>query len=86
MDKTLHKLDQTLPNLSADYHPQVIEFFDQHGLLLTQTPLGKVDYPRPDEYQAEYLAVYFDGDLCFFSEANKILFNRLDDFAQLSLI
>lgn len=81
-----HKIDQTLPNLSIDYHPQIIEFFDQHGVLLTQTPLGKIDYPRPQNHQAEYLAIYCDGELCFFSESDKILLNRLSNLAQSLLI
>jgi|LakMenEpi03Aug12_release.lakeMendotaPanAssembly.Ray.scaffolds.fasta_scaffold04914_16 hypothetical protein len=82
MTRNLHKIDKTLPNFPIDYHPQVIEFFDQNGLLLSQTPLGQVDYPRPENHQAEYLAIYFDGELGFFSEAKKILLNRLDDLAQ----
>lgn len=81
-----HKIDQTLPNLPIDYHPKIIEFFDQNGVLLTQTPLGKIDYPRPQNHQAQYLAIYGDGELCFFSESGKILLNRLDNLAQGLLI
>ena len=81
-----HKLDQTLPNFPIDYHPQIIEFFDQNGVLLTQTPLGKIDYPRPQNHQAQYLAIYCDGELSFFSEEGIILLNRLGNLAQGLLI
>lgn len=81
-----HKIDTTLPNLPIDYHPQIIEFFDQNGVLLTQTPLGKIDYPRPQNHQAQYLAIYCDGELCFFSESERILLNRLGNLAQSLLI
>ena len=81
MNKQLHKIDLTLPNFPLDYHPQVIEFFDQNGLLLSQTPLGQVDFPRPEPHRAEYLAIYFDGELGFFSEAEKVLLNRLGRLA-----
>ncbi len=81
MSKHIHKIDNTLPNFSIDYHPQVMEFFDQNGLLLSQTPLGNVDYPRPENHQAEYLAIYCDGELCFFSESEQVLLNRLEEIA-----
>lgn len=82
MTKNLHKIDKSLPDFPIDYHPQTIEFFDQNGLLLSQTPLSQTDYPRPENHQAAYLAIYFDGQLGFFSEGKQIILNRLNDLVR----
>ncbi len=84
MKRGVHQIEQ-LPDLPADYEPEVIEFFDQEGLLLTQTPLGSFESDRPGGHQGEYLAVYLDGQLAFFLEKGEILLNRLNNLANFQM-
>lgn len=78
-----HQLTQAkkLPDFPAYYEPQMIEFFDQEGLLGGQTPLGDYEQFRPHGYQAEYIAVYVDGELGFFLENGNVLLNRIKHMA-----
>lgn len=70
-----------LPQLPADYEPQIVEIFDRVGLLISSSPCGYIENSRPANYQAEYLAFYFDGELVFFLEKERIHLSRLKDVA-----
>lgn len=72
-----------LPDFPDDYEPEIIEFFDQEGILFTQTPLGSFESDRPHQHQGDYLAVYLDGQLAFFLENGEILLNRIHHLSQL---
>lgn len=67
---------QQLPILTPGYQPETLEFFDQEGLLLSHTPLGIINCTRPLGHQAQYLAIYVDGEIVFFQENQQILLNR----------
>jgi hypothetical protein len=87
MDKRRQDLEKalSLPNLESDFLPQTIEFFDERGLLLSQSGAGILDCPRQLGVKSEYLAVYFDGELGFFSEGGQVLLNRIGLLARENL-
>jgi hypothetical protein len=72
----------SLSDLHSDFTAQTVEYFDQKGLLFSQSPVGQIDCSRPDRFTPEYLAVYFDGELVFFIEKTRILLNRIGKLSQ----
>ncbi|AOY79314.1 hypothetical protein BJP36_04680 [Moorena producens JHB] len=67
-----------LPSLPIDYFPNVIEIFDQYGLLAGVVVSKGIPYemPRHKDQVSDYNAWYFDGQLCVFYRGKNILLDR----------
>ncbi|MGB7439837.1 MAG: hypothetical protein WA919_02120 [Coleofasciculaceae cyanobacterium] len=74
----LLKNTASLPDFPPDYSPDVIEIFDQHGLLAGMVS-GQAAYEcqRETTQVSDYLAWYFDGQLALLCVGSQILFNRM---------
>ena len=68
-----------LPDFPPDYSPNVIEMFDQQGLLAGMVS-GQIVYEcqRESSQPSEYVAWYFDGQLALFCVKGNILINRMN--------
>jgi hypothetical protein len=66
------------PLFSLDYCPEVIEVFDQHGLL-TGRVHGCLSYEcrRNINEESEFIAWLIDGELAVFYVDSKLVINRL---------
>lgn len=69
----LHK-----PLFDRNYCPEVIEIFDQHGLLAGRVH-GCFSYEcsRTFQSESEFIAWLFDGELAVFYVGSELVINRL---------
>jgi hypothetical protein len=70
-----------LPPFPADLNLETLEFFDQHGVLCGQTPIGSFDTIRTAEQESDFIACYINGELAYYQENDQVLFNRLENLA-----
>ncbi len=66
-----------LPDLPFSYQPDLIEIFDQQGLLVGRINDYVYTVTLPHEHQSKFMAWYFDGELAFFSVGSDVIVNRL---------
>jgi len=71
--------------LSANYQPQIIEFFDQQGLLASRIYGYVFSSAVPIGHRSEFIALYFDGELVFFVIGNEIVLSRLNGISVFAL-
>ncbi len=64
-------------SLPGNYEPQIIEFFDHQGLLVSQAGGYVFNASVPVEHKSEFLAIYFDGELVLFTSNREVILNRL---------
>jgi hypothetical protein len=66
------------PVFDKTYVPEVIEVFDQHGLLAGRVH-GKFSYDcaRTGDEESEFTAWFIDGELAVFYVGEEIVINRL---------
>jgi hypothetical protein len=66
------------PLFDKNYSPEVIEVFDQHGLLAGRVH-GRFAYEctRTTESESEFTAWLIDGELAVFYVGDEIVINRL---------
>lgn len=66
------------PPIDSDYFPNIIEVFDQHGLLAGKVQ-GKFAYEctRTVEEESDFTAWFVDGELVVFYVGSEVLINRL---------
>lgn len=75
-------LCETSLALPADYSPQVLEVYDQYGLLFSAILGEEVsEQTRTADQKSEYFAWYLDGQLALFYAGGQILTNRLERMA-----
>lgn len=83
-----------MPALPLDYKPEVVEIFDQFGLLcgvafgvayecdrITNSQPSDITSPQ----KSEFIAWYLDGKLALFYTESEILVNRLESMATAAL-
>jgi hypothetical protein len=71
--------------LTPNYQPMIIEFFDQQGLLASRIYGYVFSSPVPVGHHSEFIALYFDGDLVFFVIGNEIVLSRLNGMSVFAL-
>jgi hypothetical protein len=71
--------------LPPNYQPQIIEFFDQQGLLASRLYGYVFSSPVPIGHRSEFIALYFDGELVFFMIGNEIVLSRLNGLCVFAL-
>jgi len=71
--------------LSANYQPQIIEFFDQQGLLASRIYGYVFSSAVAIGHRSEFVALYFDGELVFFVIGNEIVLSRLNGMSVFAL-
>lgn len=64
--------------LPGNYEPQVVEFFDQQGLLAFQVAGYVCNASVPLNHKSEFIAIYFDGELVVFTANQELILNRLE--------
>jgi hypothetical protein len=67
----------TKPSLPPNYQPDIIEFFDQGGLLTSRVYGYVFNFAVPTAHKSEFLASFFDGQLVLFIIGSEVLINRL---------
>lgn len=83
-----------MPAFPLDYKPEVVEIFDQFGLLcgvafgvayecdrITNSQPSDITFPQ----KSEFIAWYLDGKLALFYTESEILVNRLENIATAAL-
>lgn len=65
------------PPFPFDYQPNVIEVFDQQGLLAGRINDHVYTTTVPSLHSSKFLAWYLDGELAFFSVGSDVVLNRL---------
>jgi hypothetical protein len=75
----------SLGQLPPNYQPQIIEFFDQQGLLASRICGYVFSSPVPIGHRSEFIALYFDGELVFFLIGNEIVLSRLNGLCVFAL-
>ncbi|NER29862.1 MAG: hypothetical protein F6J89_20140 [Symploca sp. SIO1C4] len=75
----LIKKASVLPDFPPDYSPNIIEVFDQQGLLVGMLS-GQTVYEcqRERNQPIEYMAWYFDGQLALLLAGSNVLINRIN--------
>lgn len=73
------------PQISPDL-PNIVECFDQSGLLLSRVNGYTKAIPVPQQHRSLFLAMYFDGELVFFAVENEVIIHRLKLFSVFSLV
>ena len=71
--------------LTPNYQPMIIEFFDQQGLLASRIYGYVFSSPVPVGHRSEFIALYFDGELVFFVIGNEIVLSRLNGMSVFAL-
>ncbi len=71
--------------LTPNYQPMIIEFFDQQGLLASRIYGYVFSSPVPVGHRSEFIALYFDGELVFFLIGNEIVLSRLNGLCVFAL-
>ena len=71
--------------LTPNYQPMIIEFFDQQGLLASRIYGYVFSSPVPVGHRSEFIALYFDGELVFFVIGNEIVLSRLNGLCVFAL-
>ncbi len=68
-----------LPPLEPTYYPEVVEIFDQHGLLAGRLH-SQVAYEttRTPDQHSDFNAWFFDGELVVFYIDSEVIINRLE--------
>ena len=70
------------PILNKDYSPQVIEVFDQSGLLAGKVHgLSAYECSRKTEQKSDFNAWLIDGELVVFYIGSELVINRLEAIA-----
>jgi hypothetical protein len=64
--------------LPPNYQPQITEFFDQQGLLVSKICGYVFSTTVPVGHRSEFIALYFDGELVFFVIRSEIILSRLN--------
>ena len=73
-----------LPPFPEDYQFQILEFFDQHGVLMSLINGEYVqEYSRSHDYDPWYLGLFLDEELAFCSVGSQIVLNRLENLVTL---
>ncbi len=73
-----------LSPLPEDYQFQLLEFFDQHGVLMSLINGEYVqEYSRSHDYDPWYLGLFLDEELAFCSVGSQIVLNRLENMVAL---
>lgn len=65
------------PSLPPNYQPDIIEFFDQDGLLTSRIYGYVFAMNVPLAHKSDFLALCFDGQLVLFIIGSEVLINRL---------
>jgi hypothetical protein len=73
---------ESQPLIPANYQPDVIEFFDQQGLLASRVYGYVFSNGVPVAHRTQFIALYFDGELVLFLIGGEIVLSRL---AQVSI-
>jgi hypothetical protein len=73
------------PQISPDI-PNIIECFDQSGLLLSRVNGYTKAVSVPQQHRSLFLAMYFDGEMVFFAVDNEVIIHRLKLFSVFSLV
>ncbi|PSB41589.1 hypothetical protein C7B80_30185 [Cyanosarcina cf. burmensis CCALA 770] len=71
---------RSLPKLSADYEPKIIEiFFD--GKPVQTWHLGSItaEIQLPESYSPQAIEIAIDGELAFLLVGNELVFNRIQN-------
>ncbi len=71
--------------LTPNYQPMIIEFFDQQGLLASRIYGYVFSLPVPVGHRSEFIALYFDGELVFFVIGSEIVLSRLNGMSVFAL-
>ncbi len=71
--------------LSPNYQPMIIEFFDQQGLLASRIYGYAFSSAVPVGHRSEFVALYFDGELVFFLIGNEIVLSCLNGLCVFAL-
>jgi hypothetical protein len=81
------KVSQALkqPSFPFDYQPNVIEIFDQQGLLAGRINDHVYTITLPSFHVPKFLAWYLDGELAFFSVGSDVILNRLTSLSVAAL-
>lgn len=66
--------------------PNIVECFDQSGLLLSRVNGYTKAVSVPQQHRSLFLAMYFDGELVFFAVDNEVIIHRLKLFSVFSLV
>ncbi len=75
----------SLGQLPPNYQPQIIEFFEQQGLLASRICGYVFSSPVPIRHRSEFIALYFDGELVFFLIGSEIVLSRLNGLCVFAL-
>ncbi|HAA32938.1 MAG TPA: hypothetical protein DCE56_40990 [Cyanobacteria bacterium UBA8553] len=65
------------PTFPFSYQPDLIEIFDQQGLLAGRINDYVYTVTLPSTHRSQFMAWYFDGELAFFSVGSDVIVNRL---------
>jgi hypothetical protein len=75
----------SLEQLPPNYQPQIIEFFDQQGLLASKICGYVFSSAVPIGHRSEFFALYFDGELVLFVIGSEIVLSRLNGMSVFAL-
>ncbi len=75
----------SLGQLPPNYQPQIIEFFDQQGGLVSKICGYVFSTALPIGHRSEFIALYFDGELVFFVVCSEIILSRLNGLCVFAL-
>ncbi len=75
----------SLEQIPPNYQPQIIEFFDQQGLLASRICGYVFSSAVPVGHRSEFIALYLDGELVFFVIGNEIVLSRLNGISVFAL-
>lgn len=76
----------TLPPFKFDYIPDVVEVFDQHGLLAGIAWGEAYETQRNKKQSTEFVAWFLDGQLGLFYTKGEIIVNRLNLMSAASIL
>lgn len=74
-----------LGQLPPNYQPQIVEFFDQQGLLVSKICGYVFSTAVPVGHRSEFIALYFDRELVFFVIRSEIILSRLNGLCVFAL-
>lgn len=67
----------------SDTQVETLEFFDNHGILLSKTPVDSFQTTRYSDQPSTFLACYINGELGLFVENDKTILSRIENIKEI---